>query len=122
MRYDLTLAGMFSSITSVEESSSYRNECIIVFTRFVSIDRDNAGGYSRFEEAIAMTIDHLYRTVIGDADVVGLNSDHFAILLMSVIDSKVTLATSSCEKKPEIGELRWEGRGAFCQTWISQPW
>lgn len=39
MRHDLALAGMFSSITGVEESSSDRDKCIIVFTEAISAHR-----------------------------------------------------------------------------------
>lgn len=66
-----------------------------------------------------MTVYGLNSIIIGDTDMVGLNSHHFAIFLMSSINKKIALATSGGQKKPEVGECRRKGCRAFGQTWIS---
>ena len=91
---------MLRSVSDVEKPSGDGDKGIIVFTRRVSFGRDNDTPDSRFQEAISVPVDDLDGLVVGNADVVWLNSNHFTELLMHFIHGLVPPSVSDLPHKP----------------------
>lgn len=95
---DLALASMFGSVTGVEETSSDRDEGVIVVTE---IELESCCKKWTLElglplqKSIAMSIDGLNGIDVGDGDMIGLDPHHLAKLLVQFIDLEVSSASSS---------------------------
>jgi hypothetical protein len=60
---------------------------------------------SRFQEAIAVSVYDRDCGGIGDADVVWLDTDQLAILLVGVVNALISLSPPGLQKQPEVGKL-----------------
>lgn len=125
MRYNLSLAGVFGTITSVEETTWEwlgRNESVVV---------------DGLERACAVTVDSIQRLVIGDRNVVGRDANELActqkgtasvqgssdcrqserlaltVLLVLVVDSLEAVTDHSLTQKPEVRKFGKERTGIF---------
>lgn len=92
----LALAGVFMSISGVEQAALDGNKGIVVF---------------RLEEAGAVAVDDGNGIGIGNGDVVGLHTDELAELLVQVIDGQVASGATALVHVPEVGEFGQEGAG-----------
>lgn len=65
--------------------------------------QSTAGKYIRLQETIAVTVNSGDRSIISDGDLVRGNADQFAIFLMGIVDGLEFTASTSLQKKPEVG-------------------
>jgi hypothetical protein len=68
------------------------------------------------QESVAMAVNFVDSGVVRDGDVVGRDSDEFAVLLVLVVDDLVSVATSCLPGEPELGDCGWEGSRVFAET------
>ena len=75
---------------------------------------------SPLEEAIAVAVNRVDGAVVGYRDVVGLNSNHLAILLVQVIDCLVSPSPATLIHQPQVCESCWQRAGNFQKTPVSE--
>ena len=97
MRDGLALTGVLCAIASVEKTALDGDKNVIVIPFENQMKTDNRGRmvYSRFQEAISMSVDSVDGTVICDRDVIGLDPDQLSIFLVCLVHSLVSLSLSS---------------------------
>lgn len=91
---------MFSSVSDIEKTPRDRDEGIVVFTVTISFGLNSLSSDSRFQETISVTVNDLNGLIVGYADVIRLNSNNFAKLLMNLVDSFVPPAMTNLPHKP----------------------
>ena len=78
---------------------------------------------SRFQEAIAMSIDRVDRSFISDTDMVRLDPDQLSVFLVGFIYTLVAFSLSGLEHQPQVGELRKQRARNISDTSIgSEIW
>ena len=63
-----------------------------------------------------MSVDGVDCLVIVDADMIGLNSDHSAILLVQCVNRQGPITTARHQQQPPIGKLSRKGRRNASET------
>lgn len=81
-----------------------------------AVQGDNGRKHIRLQETIAVAVNSLDSRIVGDGDMARSNADHFAIFLMSVMNRLEATASSSFQKKPEVGEGRQTGGGDVSES------
>lgn len=56
------------------------------------------------QHTVAVTVDHRDCFCVCDADMVWLDPDHLAILLMRIVYRKISVSLARLEEKPEVCE------------------
>ena len=105
MRDGLALAGMLGAVAGVEETAADGDKCVIVLAVTGQLLRMlSERVVLPLQHAITVAVDYGDRFCVCDTDMVWLDPDHLAILLVRIVDGKIAVSFAGLEEKPEICE------------------
>ena len=94
---------MFSSVSGVEKTTLDRDKGVVVLAKrpLVRItDNCQSDGSLPFEKPISMPVDDRYGVRVRYRDVIRLDPNNFAVLLVGVVHCSISLAMSAMIHEP----------------------
>jgi hypothetical protein len=107
VRDGLALTCVLGAIARVEEAAADRDKGVVVLA---------------LEEAIAVAVDLRNGICVGNTDVVWLDANQDAVLLVRLVDGQVALPLARLPEQPEVRPRSREGCGDVADAPIAEVW
>jgi hypothetical protein len=103
VRDGLALAGMLGAVAGVEETAADGDEGVVVLAVAGQLLRMlSKRVVLPLQHTIAVAVDYGYRFCVCDTDMVWLDPNHLAILLVRIVYGKIAVSFAGLEEQPEI--------------------
>src|SRR5690242_9048874 len=94
---------MLGAVAGVEETAADRDKSVVVLAVVCQLLRKlQQDVFLPLQHSIAVTVDHWNRFGVCYTDVVWLDPDHLAILLVRIVYGKIAVSLASLEEEPEV--------------------